>query len=139
MGAVLLLCSAASNPAASSPDLQTRTPRQECSGGVPACRTLPGSLERIRPDSEREIELVCPAKARFFWNWAAEPGRHVQVQLVDTILNKDKAEIGARFSLSQQSAAEPGFAQVYLGCSAQRASRGKLKVRYEGFGWHPHQ
>jgi hypothetical protein len=139
LAAALLMGAANSGSATTGPDLQARSARQECTGEVPACLTVRGGVERIRPDSEREIELVCPAKARYFWIWAAEPGRHVQVQLLGLIRNKDKAEIGARFALSEQSGADPGFARVFLGCSAQRAARGKLEMRYEGFGWHPHQ
>ena len=55
--------------------------RVECSGGVPGCRTVQGAATAVPADSEVQVTLTCPKDARFFWNWSAEPGRHVQVRL----------------------------------------------------------
>ena len=77
LGASCALTLAWTSAALASPELQQRTPGQECNGSVPACRTVAGNLQRVEQDSQREITLTCPAGARYFWNWAAEPSRQV--------------------------------------------------------------
>lgn len=137
-GLIVALAGAMAAPGAmATPDLLQRTPRQECSGGVPGCRTVRGDLEGIRRDSEREIALTCPREAPIFWNWAAEPSRHVQVYFVATIRDAEHRAVGARFTLSQQSDDERGYARVFLGCSAQLPSRQHPQTLfYTSAGWN---
>ena len=138
--ALLLLAFGGSGPAHATPELQTRSPRQECTGGVPACVTVGGRLDRVGPDAEREVRVQCPSRARHFWNWAAEPARQVQVSLLAPILDAHDRQVGARLALGEQGGATAGFARLYLGCSATAPTRrAPIRMRYEGFGWHPHQ
>ena len=81
--------------------------RLECSGGVPGCRTVQGAATAVPADSEVQVTITCPKDARFFWNWSAEPGRHVQVQFVAAVLNQARQAIGATFAVQAQSERNP--------------------------------
>lgn len=114
--------------------------RLECSGGVPGCRTVPSAATPVPADSEVQVTLTCPKDARFFWNWSAEPGRHVQVQFVAAVLNQAQQAIGATFAVQAQSERNPGSARIALGCSGQLPSpRHPYRVLHTVMGWNPHQ
>lgn len=118
---------------------ETRS-RLECSGGVPGCRTVRGAATAVPADSEVQVTLTCPQDARFFWNWSAEPGRHVQVQFVEAVLNQARQAVGATFAIQAQSDWNPGSARVWLGCSGQLPSpRHPYRVLHTTMGWNPHQ
>jgi hypothetical protein len=114
--------------------------RLECSGGVPGCRTAQGAATPVPADSEVQVTLTCPKDARFFWNWSAEPGRHVQVQFVAAVLDQARQAIGATFAIQAQSERNPGSARIALGCSGQLPSpRHPYRVLHTAMGWNPHQ
>lgn len=128
------------DPAMANANLLERSPRQECHGSVPACQSSGGSLQSVPRDSEREITLACPAGAPFFWNWAAEPSPHVQVYFIAPVQDNKHRAVGARFTLSQQSDYERGYARVFLGCSAQLPSRKHPQTMfYTSTGWNQSQ
>lgn len=115
-------------------------PRPECSGGVPGCRTVPGGLTMVPADSEVRVTLTCPREARFFWNWSAEPGRHVQVQLVEAVLDRARQAVGATFAVQAQRDWNPGQARISLGCSGQLPDpRHPYRVLHTAMGWNPHE
>lgn len=139
VGPMIVALLAGTVPAVAAPDLEPRNGRQECVGKVPGCRTVQGTVTRIKRDSQLEIELMCPANAGYFWNWAAEMDRHVRVELIEPVRDRQKRQIGAKFALSEHSDVGPGFARVFLGCSKQQPTRRGMRVRYDAHGYHPHQ
>lgn len=113
---------------------------QECTPNVPGCQSISTALLTVRQNDLLTLELRCPARAPAFWNWAADVGLHVEVQLREPILGRAGKEIGATFVVRQQDNAGPGQVRIHLGCSATRPSVARpISYRNSAFGWHPHQ
>lgn len=113
---------------------------QECSPNVPACQSIKTAVLTVRPNNLLTLELRCPARAPAFWNWTADVGQHVEVQLLEPIVGKAGKEIGGTFFVRQQDNAGPGQVRIHLGCSAIRPSVAQpISYRNSAFGWHPHQ
>lgn len=130
----------ACSPPAFATVLQESSSGQECRDDVPACDSVDSQLIVAKPNDQRTIRLICPASAPYFWNWSADVSSHVEVQLVQSVLNEDRDEIGAWFFFLQQSTAAPGALRIHLGCSSQTPSADHpFTFRYRGFGWNPHQ
>lgn len=120
--------------------LQESADGQECRGHVPACLSVDSNLIVARPNDQQTTRLRCPPSAPFFWNWSADVGSHVQVQLIAPVLNDERDEIGGRFFILNQASATPGALRIHLGCSPLPPSADHpITFRYEGFGWHPHE